>query len=188
MTHQVLLVDDDENLLNGLKRNLRSEPFDVLTAPGASEALAILEERTIDAVVSDEHMPGLSGTELLTEIRTRYPDTVRIMLTGEADVDTAMRAINQGEIYRFLTKPCDARDLALCIRQGLEQRDLLVESRRLLERVKRQDAVMEQLEAENPGITRVNRSGDGSIEIDPGDFPDLQAVLEELKAENERVD
>src|SRR5512138_2916271 len=107
MPHKVLLVDDETDIINILKELIELEEFEVLTAGSGEEALAKMMENVIDVVISDEHMPGMPGTELLGIARSQYPDTIRILMTGYANLDMAIRAINDGEIYRFFTKPCN---------------------------------------------------------------------------------
>ncbi len=130
MPHRVLFVDDEPSVLAGLRRALHKEPYQVLCATSAAEALRLMAETPVDAVISDEQMPGMSGSELLAEVRRRYPETVRMMLTGNASLNTAIRAINEGAVYRFFTKPCNELDLATTIRHALEQKDLIEENRR----------------------------------------------------------
>lgn len=134
MTHFVLLVDDDENLLHGLARTLRRQPYRLYTARSADEAMHVLKSHAVDAIVADEQMPGMSGTELLAWAAQHYPDVVRIVLTGRATAETAIRAINEGAVYHFFRKPCDEVHLAVTIRKALEHKDLLAENRRLLQR------------------------------------------------------
>ncbi len=144
MSHTVLLVDDEPNVLDGLTRVLRKEPYEILTANSAEEAATFLEDRSVDLIVSDEEMPGMSGTEFLGRVAERYPDTVRIVLTGHPTLPAALRAINEGKVYQFFTKPCNEIDLAITIRRALEQKDLLAKSRDLLEVTKRQSALIDE--------------------------------------------
>ena len=123
MTPTVLLVDDDKNLLQGLMRALRSQPYTLLTANSAEEAAFLLKSNTIDVVVSDECMPGMRGTDYLKWVAKNFPETVRILLTGKPSPDTAVRAVNQGQVFRFLTKPCRDWDLAMAIRDALDLRE-----------------------------------------------------------------
>ena len=118
----VLLVDDDAHLLAALRRALHNEPYELLDAASPGAALWVLATRHVDVLVTDEQMPGMSGTEFLTRVRAEFPHVISIMLTGHADLRTAMRAINSGEVYRFFTKPCDAASLAVAIRHALERR------------------------------------------------------------------
>jgi DNA-binding NtrC family response regulator len=187
MSSAVLLVDDDERLLEGLSRTLRREPYDVLTATGIDEALAALASRTVSVVVSDEAMPGMRGTDFLARVRAAYPDTVRIIMTGHASVEVAVRSINEGAVYRFLTKPCHASEFALTIRQALQQRELLARSRQLLDTVRRQAIAMDELEHEARGITSVTRDATGAIVIADGPV-DVDELLREIKHEIEDAD
>lgn len=132
MQRTVLLVDDDENVLRALARALRHQPFCIYTAHTADEAIDALKAHPVDVVVSDECMPGMSGSRLLAWIAEHCPEVMRIVLTGHATAETAIRAINQGAVYHFLTKPCDPVQLAVVIRKALEHKQLLEENRRLL--------------------------------------------------------
>ena len=89
----------------GDTRALTDEPFEIIPASSGSQALALMEGKTIKAIVSDERMVGMQGSELLAEVKLRSPETVRILLTGHSTLDAAMRAVNVGEIYRFFLKP-----------------------------------------------------------------------------------
>jgi DNA-binding NtrC family response regulator len=128
-------VDDDDHLLHGLVRALRHQPYRVYTARSGEEAMAILKSRTVDLVVTDERMNGMSGTDLAAWIARELPDRMRIILTGNASAATAIRAINEGRVHRFLTKPCDAVQLAMVIRKALEEKDQLEQTRRVLEAI-----------------------------------------------------
>src|SRR5258708_20543161 len=105
MAEKVLLVDDEQNILEGYKRSLSRE-FQIETATGGEEALALVAEKGPYAVViSDMRMPGMDGLQLLSNLKSTSPDTIRVMLTANADMDTAINAINEGNIFRFLNKP-----------------------------------------------------------------------------------
>lgn len=133
MTTRILCVDDDTNILEGFQRALRKE-FDIRTAAGGEEALVKLrDEGPFAVVVSDMRMPGMDGVQLLARVKQDAPESVRIMLTGNADQQTAMNAVNEGNIFRFLTKPCTAEQLANALRAGLEQHRLITAERELLE-------------------------------------------------------
>ena len=133
MKPRVLLVDDESNVLEAFSRVLRGR-FLVGTAESGAQALVMLEHQGPFAViVSDMRMPGMDGVQLLSEVWERYPDTVRIMLTGNADQQTAADAVNQGAIFRFLTKPCDHELLAKTIHQAIRQHELITAEKNLLE-------------------------------------------------------
>ncbi len=107
----VLLVDDEPEVLSALGLIFRKEPYQVLLASSAVEAVRILQERDVHVVVSDEQMKGARGTELLRILAEDYPDTMRILLTGQATLRTAIEAINDGQVFRFVCKPCPGNKL-----------------------------------------------------------------------------
>ncbi|MFC4237266.1 HD domain-containing phosphohydrolase [Thalassospira xianhensis] len=130
---KVLFVDDDRNLLHALQRKMRRK-FDFEIAIGGEEALRILMEDGPFAVcIADMRMPGMDGVKLLTEIGRVSPDTVRMMLTGNADQHTAVEAINRGQIFRFFSKPCDDEVLEQGINDAIRQHQLITAERNLLE-------------------------------------------------------
>ncbi|GHD41239.1 Response regulator c-di-GMP phosphodiesterase, RpfG family, contains REC and HD-GYP domains [Marinobacter persicus] len=116
---KVLLVDDEENILRSLQRVLRREPWELTTVISGEDALAVLAEQKFDLVISDARMPGMDGPTLLAEIRRKYPWCIRILLTGYADITSTISAINDGQIYRYISKPWDDDELRLVIRQAL---------------------------------------------------------------------
>lgn len=101
----VLFVDDEPAILNATRRSLRSEPYEVLTASSAKEALEVVASRPVDVLVSDARMPEMSGFELIEKVRRMYPSTICIMLTGAADLGATSALIQSGALYRFLCKP-----------------------------------------------------------------------------------
>lgn len=133
MAEKILLVDDDSNVLDGYRRSLGKE-FQMETALGSKEALALATEKGPYAVViSDMRMPGMDGIQLLSHIKTIAPDTIRVMLTGNSDMDTAINAINEGSIFRFLNKPCSKEVMARTITAALVQYRLVTAEKQLLE-------------------------------------------------------
>lgn len=133
MPEQILLVDDERNVLDGYRRNLRGE-FLIDVAQSGQEALGLIESKGPYAVViSDMRMPGMDGIELLRRVESAAPETVRVMLTGKADMDTAVQAINEGSIFRFLNKPCDKEVMAKTITAALMQYRLITAEKQLLE-------------------------------------------------------
>ena len=185
MNHTVLLVDDEPNVLEGLTRVLRKEPYEILTANSAVEAAELLEDNGVDLIISDEEMPGMSGTEFLARVARDYPDVVGIVLTGHPTLPAALRAINEGKVYQFFTKPCNEIDLAITIRRALEQKDLLAKSRELLEVTKRQSALIE--EARMLRRLRDLPRGDRSALIAKGEQPvNQRELLDEIDDEIQR--
>lgn len=134
MTDAILCVDDDANILEGYRRQLRKD-FTLDTAVGPEEGLrAIAERGPFAVVVSDLRMPGMDGVQFLSKVRAQAPETVRMLLTGNADLDAAVEAINQGQIFRFLAKPCPPELFAGALKAGLAQHGLITAERELLER------------------------------------------------------
>jgi CheY-like chemotaxis protein len=128
-------VDDEPSLIESMKRHLRAD-FDITAAGGGDEALSILGkiEQPFAAIVSDQRMPGMDGIEFLSLAKDIAPDSVRIMLTGYADQDTAIEAVNQGSIFRFLIKPCQPHIMARALRDAVRQYELVTSERELLEK------------------------------------------------------
>jgi two-component system probable response regulator PhcQ len=182
MAHKILLVDDEPHVTEALKRTLYQEPYEVLSAKSAKEALQILAREPVAVVITDERMPGMQGSEFLAVVYRDYPETIRIMLTGHANLDLAIRAINEGQIYRFLMKPCNEQEIRLAIRQAVQQKELTEKSRQLLKKVKQQDRVLDRLEKDNPGITKVERDPNGTVIIEDFGF-DLDRLIQEIKEE-----
>ena len=108
---RILIVDDEENVCHALRRSLRKEGYELFFGHEPAEGLEVLKKQPVDMVISDHLMPNMTGLEFLKLVRDRYPDVMRLILTGHADMQTAIDAINQGAIYRFLTKPWDDTDL-----------------------------------------------------------------------------
>ncbi|GFK92849.1 Hydrogenase transcriptional regulatory protein hupR1 [Fundidesulfovibrio magnetotacticus] len=122
---RVLFVDDEQKVLDALRLNLKRR-YDVHLAPGPREALEkITSEGPFHVVVSDFKMPGMNGVELLTRVKAVSPKSVRVMLTGHADMDVAIDAVNSGSVFRFLTKPCSMDQLTTAVDAALEQNRLL---------------------------------------------------------------
>ncbi len=134
MSKKILFVDDEPHVLEGYKRALRKQ-FDIDLALGGAEALALIESGGPYAViVSDMRMPAMDGVELLASVKQRAPETVRMMLTGNSDQKTAIDAVNKGDIFRFLNKPCSAQVLAAALLAGQEQYRLITAEKELLQK------------------------------------------------------
>lgn len=143
----ILCVDDEPNILASLQRLFRKHDFRVVCADGAAAGLAVLEQETIDVVMSDMRMPQCSGTKFLERVRERWPTTMRLMLTGYADLGSIVGAINRGEIYRYITKPWNDEDILLIVRDALGRRSLEQEKERLEQLTREQNASLLDLNA-----------------------------------------
>ena len=129
--YRLLLVDDEPNVLKALQRIFRQENYQVLTAGDGDAALRVLAGEPVQLVIADYKMPGMDGAELLRRIKAQYPDTIRIMLTGQADTGAVMGAVNEGAVYKFILKPWDDDDLRITVALALEQYDLVQRNRAL---------------------------------------------------------
>lgn len=186
MKDTILLVDDEANVLSALTRALIDDPYEILTASGGLQALEVMEGKTIKAIISDERMVGLQGSELLAEVKRRSPNTVRILLTGHATLDAAVRAVNEGEIYRFFTKPWDDTQIRFALMSAIEKYNLEAENRRLLATVKDQAMEIKVLEKRYPGISRVEKDTQGTFVLPDIDDDEIARLIAECERESEQ--
>ena len=128
---KLLLLDDEESILSSLKRLFRRDGYEIFTATDAVAAFEILAEHRIGVIISDQRMPGMSGTEFLRRVKDLYPDTIRIVLSGYTELQSITAAINEGAIYRFLTKPWEDEQLRAAIREAFQRTELAWENARL---------------------------------------------------------
>ncbi|MBA3708441.1 MAG: response regulator [Planctomycetes bacterium] len=182
MKQTVLFVDDDPNLLAAIGRTMRHEPFRVLSAETIELARTAMAAERIDLVVCDEHLPGTSGSEFLSEIRQSHPSTLRVMLTGQATLGAVVHAINGGEVFRFLLKPCGNGELVETVRHALAHKLLMDNCRQALRMLKRQNRILQDLETQHPGITRRAQDLAPVMEDDASDSSP-EALLGEMTAE-----
>ena len=136
--YTILFVDDEPHVLKAMRRIFRKENYRILTAESAEQALDILKTTKVHVIISDHRMPGMEGADLLRKVKELYPQTIRIMLTGHADVTAIMGAINEGAVYKFITKPWNDDDLRITVGLALEQYDLIKENVYLKNRQKEQ--------------------------------------------------
>lgn len=129
--YQMLLVDDEPNVLNALKRVFRKESYVINTASNADEALKFLSDNPCQLVISDFKMPGMNGAQFLQEAKKLYPQMIRIMLTGQADTDAVMAAIKDGAVYKFILKPWNDDDLRVTVALAFEQYELVKKNNEL---------------------------------------------------------
>jgi two-component system, probable response regulator PhcQ len=116
----VLLVDDDNNILRALARVLHNQPYQIYTARSGDEAKFVLKTHAVDLIVADDRMPGMSGVDLLSWVADKYPNIVRIMLTGQIATERVIRAINESQVHRYFIKPCNEFQLAVAINNALD--------------------------------------------------------------------
>ena len=145
---RILMVDDEPPILRSLTRLFGFEPYELLTASNAADALELLRGSDIAVVLSDYDLGGIGGVELLREARTIAPDTSRILFSGHIDFDLLRRAVNGGEVYRFVTKPWNDDELLQAVRHGVERWQLLRRNRALADHAEDQNRQLKRFNAE----------------------------------------
>ncbi|HKI48734.1 MAG TPA: HD domain-containing phosphohydrolase [Desulfobacteria bacterium] len=151
MTKRIAFVDDEEIVLGTLRRIFEKEPYEVSTFDTPSKAILAMEEQPFWVVVSDQMMPEMDGTDFLAQVRERWPDTVRILMTGYAETDTVIRAINQGSVFRFVSKPWETRELIQIVHDAMDQYRLVSEHRELTRLTEEQNRELLEL---NQGLEK----------------------------------
>ncbi|MDL2355773.1 MAG: response regulator [Pseudomonadota bacterium] len=170
----LLCVDDEPNILAALRRLFRPAGYRVLVAESGAAGLLVLENDSVDLVISDMRMPEMDGAQFLEQVRARWPDTIRLLLTGYSDVGAILAAINRGEIYRYITKPWDDNDIQLVVRHALERRTLGLEKDRL-------EALTRQ---QNETLMTLNDSLEAKVAARTGE---LKAAHDTLVASNDKL-
>ncbi len=143
--YAILFVDDEAGVISAMQRIFRKENYRIFTASSGEEALTCLSAEEIHVIITDHRMPGITGADLLRQIKKEYPQTIRIMLTGHADVGAIMGAVNEGAVYKFITKPWNDEDLRITVGLALEQYDLIQENRALKKSRLTQDKKIHQM-------------------------------------------
>lgn len=143
----LLCVDDEPNILFGLRRTFHKDGYRILTATSGAEGLRLIESEMVDLLISDMRMPEMDGAQFLAKVKETRPDIVRILLTGYADIESTIEAINQGEIYRYIAKPWDDREVRLIVRGALELKRLEREKVRLEALTQQQNEELQALNA-----------------------------------------
>ena len=170
----LLIVDDEENIRSALRRVLRRE-YKLSFAASGPEALQLLKTERPDVIISDHLMPEMTGLEFLKRCRLLYPNIGRIVLTGQAEMQMVIAAINEGAVFRFLTKPWDEDELKLTIYLAVEhiksQREASNEEANSTRSTspspqESHDSLVQELETQHPGLTQLTRDQDGAIIID----------------------
>lgn len=157
----ILVIDDEPDVVRSVQDLLRFD-YRTLGATRAEDGLAMLQREDIDVLMTDQRMPGMSGVELLRRARAERPDTIRLLFTGYADIKAVIDAINQGNVYRYITKPWDPDELMAILRQAAAQRELLLERKRLLAEL---CAKNEALEAANTELRQANELKEAFIRV-----------------------
>lgn len=168
----IVLVDDEPNILKSLKRALQRHFSDILTFDNPETALAELSGEHVDLIISDYKMPQMTGVDFLAKFKQSHPDSLRMILSGQADMKGILDAINKVGIYRFLLKPWNDEELIVNIQNALSYSKLKRENKELIRTVKAQSTIMhsqlselKRLERDSPGITKISLNEDGCIDL-----------------------
>ena len=174
--HSILIVDDEESILNAFKRILADENYEIQTARDGLDGLKKLRaaQKPFSLIISDQRMPVMNGVQFFAKAKEIFPDAVRILLTGYADTDAIIDAVNKGGIHLYFTKPWREEELIAHIKQSLSQTELLMENRRLVELTKKQ----------NEDLVELNKTLEEKVKQKTSD---LLAKAEELNVSYEKV-
>jgi len=155
---KIVLVDDEKNVLSGLYRTLERDDYEISVFTNAHEALDYIKklQGDIDILISDNKMPDIEGTDFLIQIKDMYPNIIRIMLTGNSTLDDAKKAINEGKVYKFLTKPTDSDELKCIVRLALAHKDLWSQNKNLMKQLETKNAELAQIKGDDDSATDTN--------------------------------
>jgi len=161
--HTILVVDDEELFIEYIKSMLSGESYNVITASSGKQGLEILKKQRVNLVISEYKIPLMNGLEFLEKVKIIYPDILTVMVTDQADINLAIKAINEAGVYKFLLKPWDDIDFKNTIKRTLESLQVIKERDELIRKVKTHEATLKDLEKRYPGITKVEKNEDGYI-------------------------
>lgn len=147
----LLIIDDEEEILKALNRQFRRD-YNIFTARSAEDGYRIMVETPIQVIISDQRMPGMNGSEFFGRVKNEFPDAIRLLLTGYADIQAVIAAVNDGNIYRYITKPWNPLDLGSTVREAFERYNLIVQNRRLFIELQEVNAMLESRVAERTAL------------------------------------
>jgi len=171
----LLLVDDEGNILSALTRLLRRDGYQIFRANGGKAGLELLQQQKVGVIISDQRMPEMTGVEFLSEVKTLYPDTVRMVLSGYTDLNSVTDAINQGAVYKFLTKPWDDELLRKNVTEAFEHFELKQDNLRLTR----------ELQQANQQLSEINKGLENKVVEEAGK---ASSNLKVLQLEQEILD
>lgn len=148
MDRTILLVDDDENISSSLTRLLRRDGYRILRANSGQEGLVLLAQHQVGVIISDQRMPGMTGTEFLSKVRELFPDTVRIVLSGYTELNSVTEAINRGAVYKFLTKPWEDDLLRAHVEEAFQRHEMKLENARLTNELRQVNEALRSINQE----------------------------------------
>ncbi len=187
MRQAVLFVDDEKNILKAICRLFKSDEFDIYTAENGAAALALLESNIVQLIVSDHRMPGMSGVELLQRVRERWPDILRIMITGNTEITVAVDAINRGEVFRLITKPWTDEQMRATVNEALHLYTLKSEIKRLNILTREQNTKLEDLNKnlELKVLERTRELAEKNIELSLAYLNTIKALAGAIDAKDQ---
>jgi len=144
MEKTLLVVDDEENIIRSLRRLFRQEPFNVITANSGTQGLEVLAKQSVAVILSDQRMPGMIGSDFLKIVKDRYPNTIRIVMSGYTELESITSAINDGAVFKFLLKPWDDEKILAHIRDAFSYHDLKSNNILLTEELKKANENLEE--------------------------------------------
>lgn len=164
-SHNLLVIDDELSILSALKRQFRRN-YQVYIANSAEEGLELMKTHPIQVIISDQRMPGMNGTAFFDQVKTNYPNAIRLLLTGYADIQAVIEAINDGNIYRYITKPWDPAELDTIVRGAFERHDLIVRNEELVAKLQQANVDLEsKVQSRTAQLVAVNKDKDRMIGI-----------------------
>ena len=171
--HNLLIVDDEPYILKSLVRALENPEMDIFTAGDANAAWELLKEKgEIEVVLCDNRLPGMAGIDLLIKIKQRYPDTIRILMTGYPDINSSIDAINRAHIWRYVLKPIEVDDLKVLAKQAFDYYGIVKENRILLKIARQQADLLKQIKGKYPDLVTAG-GDDDAYSIDEKKISDL---------------
>jgi response regulator RpfG family c-di-GMP phosphodiesterase len=183
----ILCVDDERSILHTMERLLNMTGYKTLTAASGEEGLKIMEKEYIDLVISDQRMPGMTGSEFLKIVKQKYPNTIRIMLSGHSDFENLVNAVNEGEIYRFISKPWDNEELKEILRVTLNRNRVITVVENVIKNVCEMVKIAEHVVVETSDDQRcinLNVCNTGNIFSNEIIFKFIQLLFDTLKIDN----
>ncbi|MEI8196033.1 MAG: response regulator, partial [Phycisphaerae bacterium] len=174
--HTLLVVDDEADVVRSVRDLFRLD-YHVLTTTSVDEAIRLMEQEEVHVVMTDQRMPGMTGVEFLAHVKGDYPDAIRLLFTGYADLRAVIDAINRGNVFRYITKPWDPDELQTIIREAMERYDLIVERKKLTADLQ---ITNHQLKEANQELADANRMKEAFIQVASHELRTPIAILEGL--------
>lgn len=161
--NNLLVIDDEPAILSSLRRQFRKN-YQVHIAKSAEEGMKLMKEHSIQVIISDQRMPGMSGSDFFDQVKHDHPDATRLLLTGYADIQAVIEAINEGNIYRYITKPWDPTELDTIVREAFERHNLIVNNKKLMDQLQEANRTLEnRVKKRTAELRKINKEKDYMI-------------------------